>query len=661
MTAQPLLFQPGKIGRLNTKNRLVMPPMVRNYANSDGTANDRYAAHIERIAHGGVGTIVLEASYVDQSGKGFMQQLGIHTDACVPGLRRLVDVAHRYGALIGPQLYHAGRQTTARNCGSQPVAPSAIADPLMNEMPRALSTQEVEALVQAFAEAARRAAEAGCDFVELHAAHGYLITQFLSPFTNQRNDVYGGSFENRLRFLLQIISAVRARTPGLAILVRLSADEMVPGGITLDETVRIAQQLEAAGIDALDISVGNYASYVRGMMIPPMSVPDGALLPFAERVRQAVKIPVIAVGKIRSPQLAEQALQQHQADFIAIGRSLLADPDWPNKAQAGYADAIRPCIACNQGCIDRLFNQQDVWCTVNPECGHEAMFIPMVGARRNIAVIGAGPAGMQAAITAAERGHIVTLFETEDHLGGQLIAAAAAPHRQGWQELKTWLHARLEQLGVAVQYHTTAGTAELQACQAEAVVLASGAQAARPVLPGLGHKNQIVARDLLEGKAKAVGRVVIAGGGCSGAQTAEYLAARGHDVTLVEKSSAIASDAPLAERVLLIGRLQTMGVQLMPYSRVIGLEPSVVQVETPTAMQHLPADTLVMCLGTNSCNQGLAEINALGLPCVVAGDALEPRKVTEAIAEGAWAILDLERQCNALHKTASKPVLAYGL
>jgi 2,4-dienoyl-CoA reductase-like NADH-dependent reductase (Old Yellow Enzyme family)/thioredoxin reductase len=647
MSAFPLLFAPGRVGRLSPKNRLVMPPIVRNWANADGTANDRYVAHVERVARGGVGMIITEAAYVSPEGKGFAQQLGVHDDACIPGMRRMAEAAHRYGALIGPQLYHAGRQSSSRNTGQQLVAPSAIADPLMNELPRALTIGEVEALVQAFGAAARRAADAGCDFVEIHAAHGYLITQFLSPFTNKREDRYGGDADGRLRFLLEVLAAVRAAAPGLAVLVRLSGDEMVPGGLTIADTQAIAQRLEAAGADALHISACNYASYVRGMMIQPMSVPDGVLLPLAAAVREVVRIPVIAVGKIRTPALAESALAAGQADYIAIGRPLLADPDWPVKAAAGDADAIRPCIACNQGCIDRLFNQHDVGCTVNAACGHELEYELPPGPSRHIAVIGAGPAGMQAAITAAERGHRVSLYEAEPRAGGQLIAAAAAPLREGWRELDHHLQARLAALGVTVHCGVQADGATLRAAGADAVVLASGATAQRGHLPG-AHRHVVIARDLLEGRVAAQGAVVVAGGGCSGAQTAEYLAARGHAVTLVEKAADIAGDAPLADRVLMIGRLQRRGVRILTHTRLVALEAEAVLAESPAGETlRIEAGTVVICLGAVPCDGLRGELLASGVPFEVVGDAAAPRKVTEAIAEGAMAVLLLEQRLAA--------------
>ena len=641
MAFEPL-FRPGKIGRLEIKNRLIMPPMVRNYADAKGFVTPRYVAHIERVAKGGVGAIVLEASFIHPHGKGFVNELGIQTDAVIPGLKRLVAAAHRHGAAIGPQLYHAGRQTSVKITGRQPVAPSAIPDPSSGEMPRALSKKEIAELVAMYGAAAGRAKKAGCDFVELHGAHGYLITQFLSPFSNRREDEYGGTAEKRLRFLLEVYAAARrAVGPGFPITLRLSGDEQVEGGLTLRDTAAIAKRMEKEGVAALHVSAGNYASYPRGQMIPPMAIEDGPLLELASGVKQAVGIPVIAVAKIRSPQLAEKVVKDGLADFVAIGRTLLADPDWPTKVKEGRLGEIQRCVACNQGCISRLFAQQDVWCTVNPANGREKLFGTRPKRRKKIVVVGGGPAGMAAAKTAAERGHRVVLFEKERRLGGQLWAASETPHRQGWEELREDLTAAVGRLGIDVRLGVAFEPFMLKKEKAEAVILAVGSSPTRPNIPGVGRTNVVIARDLLEGKAKAEGRVVVAGGGCMGAQTAEYLAVNGHDVTVVEASGTVAAEAPSDDRALLLSRLEKMRVRLMTETKIMSIGPNSVTVESHRGPALLPADTVVLCLGSFP-NDGLAaECRRLVRKVTVVGDALRARQVTEAVAEGSLAAVSL--------------------
>ncbi|MBI3898901.1 MAG: FAD-dependent oxidoreductase [Gammaproteobacteria bacterium] len=641
--AYPLMFSAGRIGRLIPKNRLVLPPMVRNYADDDGHATGRYITHIDRIARGGVGTIILEASFVRQDGKGFLNQLGIHHVSVIPRLRTLVDAGHHHGALMGIQLFHGGRQASAKISGEQPVAPSAITDPVVNELPRALSVAEIGEIVLAFGKAAHRAYVAGVDFVELHGAHGYLIAEFLSPFSNYRNDNYGGTPENRRRFLEEVYASVRASTaPDFPIIVQLSGEETLPGGLTLDETVATAKRLEQLGVAALHISTGSYATYAQGTMIPPMAVEDGVLRPLAERVKTAVTIPVIAVGKLRTPAMVEEVLQKGQADFVALGRSLLADPDWPNKVAAGQPAEVRHCIACNQGCISRLFDQKSVWCTVNPEVSHEMSFVNLRGGDgRKLLVIGGGPAGMTAARYGAIAGFKVTLHESRAVLGGQLPAAAAAPHRQDWAMLRDYLARELERLGVEVRLNSTMSADDIARQKPWVVIVATGAEPVRPEIPGWEGMCVATGRDILEQSTAPQDRIVIAGGGCAGAQTAEYLVARGSDVTLLEAEGDIAVDAPIDERTLLLSRLQHGGVKLMPNTRLVNLAVGNVVTLAPHETRMLPADMVVLCLGSRPVNAVAKGLGDSGIRHYVVGDAVRPRKVTDAIAEGAFAILDL--------------------
>jgi 2,4-dienoyl-CoA reductase-like NADH-dependent reductase (Old Yellow Enzyme family)/thioredoxin reductase len=636
-------FSPGRIGLRKTKNRLVLAPMVRNYADENGRVTPRYLAHIDRVARGGVGTLIVEASYVRPDGKAFRRQLGIHDDDAVAGLRWLVDAGHRHGALMGIQLFHGGRQVQARISGAQPVAPSALPDPVVNELPRELTAAEIVELVNAFAAGARRAKDAGFDFVELHGAHGYLIAQFLSPFSNQRTDEYGGSPEKRRRFLEEVYVAVKGATDGgFPVTVCLSAEEKLPGGLTIEQTIAAARRLEQLGVAAVHISNGNNATYNQGTMIPPMAIADGVLLPLARQVKAAVRVPVIAVGKLRTPEMVEEALANGTADFVALGRSLLADPDWPVKVETGRAAEIRHCIACNQGCISRLLAQEDVWCTVNPEVGREQAFAELRGGNgRKLVVVGGGPAGMAAARWGAAAGFKVVLYEAHAVLGGQLIAAATAPHREDWDLARTHLAEELPRLGVEVHLNTKLDAFSLRRENAAAVIVATGAEPIRPALAGVHDMAVAVGRDVLEQSVAHQGHIVVAGGGCSGAQTAEYLATCGHEVTLLEAQGSIAADVPVDERALLLGRLQGHGVKMLTDTRVVSLAGGNVVINALHETRTLPADMVVICLGARSINALAATLDEEKTTGYVVGDAREPRKVTEAIAEGALAIVDL--------------------
>lgn len=638
----PKLFSAGRIGELKLKNRLVMPPMVRNYADAKGLVTDRYVEHIERIAKGGTGMLILEASYVSPEGKGFVNGLGIHADACVPGLKKLATRAHEHKSAIGIQLYHAGRQTASKISGQKPVAPSAIPCPVMQEMPRSLKIDEIKKLVKDFAKAAARAQKAGLDFVEIHGAHGYLVAQFLSPYSNNRKDAYGGDEEKRFRFLKEVYQAVRqAVGEDFPIIVRLSGEEWVEGGLTIKDVIKVSQNLEKLGVDALHISSGNYGSYVQGKMIPPMAIPDGVLLPLAKEIKKSVKIPVITVGKIRTPDLAEKALKNRDADFVAVGRSLLADPDWPIKAKAGKLKEINHCVACNQGCISRLFAQQDVWCTVNPECGREAEFSVPPKDKKKVAVIGGGPAGLSSARTAAMRGHKVVLFESGKSLGGQLPAAALAPHREDWDLLRKYLVQEMKRLKVEVNLEHEFTLEDAKLGKYDAIITAMGSSTLAPKIPGMENTNVVMARDLFEGGAEAKGNVVVVGGGCMGAQTAELLAVKKHPVTLVEMSENIALESPIDERFLLLKRLEGLKVGVLTQTRVLKITTEGVLVTGPQGKSNLKADTVVICLGSVS-NDGLGQkLRYLVKTVKIVGDAQKPRRVTDAIMEGALAVLDL--------------------
>ncbi len=621
-----------------------MPPMVRNYADENGFVTPKYISHIDRIARGGVGTMILEASFVRPDGRGFSRELGLHTDEAVPLLGPLVEAAHANGAIVGPQIFHAGRQTSSKVIGMQPVGPSPIPDPTVNEKPRSLDVDEIRDIVDAFAQAARRAKEAGCDFVEVHGAHGYLITQFLSPFSNCREDQYGGSEEGRMRFMSEIVQAVRKTVgPTFPIIMRISANEMVPDGITLEDSARIAKKLEELGVDAIDVSSGNYASFNRGYMIAPMSMPDGLQIPFAKWIKSCVKIPVIAVGKIRSPAMAEDTIRTGAADFVAVGRSLLADPDWPKKAQDGRADQIRNCIACNEGCITRLFSDQDVWCTVNPETSREEEFAgPRPDVEKKVFIAGGGPAGMEAARIAASRGHRVVLVEERDHLGGALLLASMPPKRPGWSELRDYLVGEMKRSGVIVRLGTTA-TAELAEMEgADVAVVAIGASQFPPEIPGIKSKNVVMSRDILDGKARIRGeKVVVMGGGTSGAQIADFLSQMGHEVTIVTSGREIAKDSAAVTRDLMLDRLRQRGVKMLTDTKIIEIKKDKVLIVSPGGAEdlpgELPADTVVASTGAKS-NDGLAdELGKVVKQVFVVGDAAGPRNVTYAMLEGARA------------------------
>jgi len=480
------LFEPGRVGAMETKNRLVLASMDDNMADRDGFATDQKIAWFRRKAQGGVGWIQTGYVYVTRRGRGCTYfQMGIYDDAHVPGLRRLTDAVHEYDVRIGIQIAHAGRQTTHHYLnGLQPEAPSPVPEPLLGETPTELSKVPIAEIHEEFVRAAVRGREAGFDLVEIHGAHGYLHHSFVSPLSNLRTDEYGGSLEGRARFSVESVRALRAALGSdFTLGYRISCDEFVEGGFTIDDVCKVVPMLEDAGIDYINVSGGSYESVK--MMIAPAGIGPGQLEQYAARVKQAARVPVLSSGRYNTPQLAERVLESGSADYVVVGRALIADPDFPAKARAGRAEEIRPCVACEQGCIDRWFSALDITCVGNPEAGREGLegwetIDRRAPTGRHVLVVGGGPAGLEAARTAALLGNTVSLWEGRDVLGGQLLLAARPPRQSEWGELLSWLVRQVEQLGVEVTLGRTADPGAIVGAGADAVIVATGARPAPP-------------------------------------------------------------------------------------------------------------------------------------------------------------------------------------
>jgi 2,4-dienoyl-CoA reductase-like NADH-dependent reductase (Old Yellow Enzyme family)/thioredoxin reductase len=636
------LFTPIRVGTLTLKNRIVMPPMERNWATRDGAVTDRYLAHYEECARGGPGLIVVEATFVDPVGRGRLNQLGIYKDELVPGLRQLVDAVHRHGVPISIEIHHAGRQTSSAVTGSQPVSASPVPCPQAgNEVPREMTVQEIRQVVHRYAEGARRAKEAGFDAVEVHGAHGYLPLQFLSPWANRRTDEYGGSPENRMRFPLEIVAAIQEKVgPDFTLGYRFSADEFMEGGLTLDDTTLFAQSLEKNGVNYLHVTGGIYENFE--IISAPMGVPLGAFVPLASGIKGVVKIPVLAVNRIKDPIQAEKILADGHADLISIGRGMLADPQLPRKAREGRVDDIVLCISCNEGCNARLGEQLDVTCVMNPAVGREREFaLKPAAVRKRVMVVGGGPAGMEAARVAAMRGHDVTLYEKEVELGGQVRLASVPPTREELGDLTRNLVHQLEMLGVRIKLGT-AVTPELVAQKApDALVLATGAKPKTLHVAGADRLFVVSAWDVLERKVPVGQNVVVIGGDRVGAETAEYLLDQGKTVHLVEESSAIAYDMEVSCRLLYHKRIQTYDRFKAHTGRAVReiADDGVVIDRTRCfgpmeEVKLAPVDTVVVSAGRVS-NDDLTKM-LVGFKGEVhsVGDCVEPRTALEAIYEG---------------------------
>jgi len=641
------LFSPIKIGTVEVKNRIVMPPMGTGFGTADGTVTERSLNYYEARAKGGVGLVIVEVTNVNAVRTYGINTLGLFDDKQILSWRELAEAVHSHGAKLAAQFMDAGPESLSFLSGIQPMGPSIVASRIWQQIPRELSIEEIEGVIDDFAEAARRGREAGLDAIEIHAAHGYaMVGSFLSPFFNKRTDAYGGSLEGRLKLLLEIVKRIKAKAgPDFPIIVRMSGDDRVPGGRTLQETQFIAPILVEAGIDALEISGGSVPATFWAV-VPPSGTPLALNAPFAEAVKQVVSVPVICVGRINSPQLAEFVIANGKADLVSMGRALMADPEMPKKAAAGNFEDIAPCVADNYGCLGSANQGKPATCIMNPAMGREKeMAIVAAKKPKRVLVAGGGPAGLEVAWVAALRGHQVSLFEKERKLGGQVNLASVPPYMQEISQLITYLSRQIEKAGVKVELGTEVTPELVQKMKPHVVIVATGAAPMVPDdIPGIDKEKVVTAWDILAGKAAQTARnVVILGGGLVGCETADFMTGTGDnlgadrtDVTILEMLEDVASDMVPEPRHLLMQRLHAKGVKVMTSAKVKEiLDDGVLFMRDGEEGSIHNADYVVLALGSRPVDHLSEKIKGKVAEVYVIGDAKEPRKVLEATAEGA--------------------------
>lgn len=636
------LFRSGLIGSLVMRNRIVMPAMATNFASAWGEPAPRLIAHYARRSLGGASLITVEnANIEDPVGGNGATQLRIDHDRFIPGLHHLVQAVHAGGARVSIQINHAGAAADPKHTGCVPRGPSPVAWGRSGVLAQPLSSSEIDETIERFCAAAERAKRAGFDAVEIHGGHGYLIAQFLSPLTNRRTDEYGGSPETRWRFALQVVERVRGRVgASFPIVFRLSIDEFVPGGRDLEESIKLCEELVDVGVDAISATAGTSTSLAK--QLEPMSYPQGWRAYLASAVKKSVKIPVITVGVIRTPDVAEQILREGNADFVAIGRGLIADPDWPRKAQSGDTDAIRRCISCNRCVRQRVFDDLPICCSVNPMVGQEAS-IKEARTRnpKRIVVVGGGPAGMQAATSASQVGHNVILFEEQPKLGGQLLLACVPPHK----EKVKWLIDDLVRAipsSVDIRLGQRVDEEILRNVDPDVVILATGATASQLDVPGGGGNRVVTSHEVLrKGMSFDGARVAVVGAGMVGCETAAYLADRGCSVILLETLDLPAGDCEPITRVELLDRLNEMGVRILTGVTVqrVSENGQIVITTSEGIEKNFDTERVVMAVGATS-NYTLEEgLSGSPFDVVVVGDARCPRGIQEAVFEGWGSVI----------------------
>lgn len=655
------LFEPITINRLVVKNRIFMPAMHMNMA-ENYAVSDRLVDFYAERARGGAGMITVGYATIDEL-SGNPGNIGAHKDIYIPGLARLATAIRDNGARSSVQLNHAGRYNHSMlTGGKQPVAPSPIPSRLTHETPHELEPAEIEEIIQSFAQAAARVKRAGFDAVEILSGTGYLISEFLSPLTNKRQDRYGGDFEGRVRFSLEVIGAVRAAVgDAFPLLVRMNGNEFMAGGTTRTELQEYAVRLAAAGVDALCINVGWHEARVPQIVT---EVPRGVFGYLARGIKERVNIPVIASHRINDPELARGMISDGLCDMVAIGRALIADPYFPEKARSGRDRDIVHCVACAQGCFDNLFKMKAVECLCNPRAGHErSRAVTKADIPLAVTVVGGGAAGMSAAISAAERGHRVTLHESGAHLGGQLLLAGAPPGREEFLELAADLERQLELSGAVVVLNSTVDDLFLQNSRPDALILATGGRPIRPLIPGAELPHVVQAWDVLTDNVVIGSRVVIIGGGAVGIETALLLAEKGtlsgeaikfllvhgaespedlyglatrgsKDVTVIEMLDEIGTNFGKSTRWGMMQDVERYGVKTRAAARVVGITAGYVRIECKGRAEDITADSVVLAVGTRAHNPLHNLAVASGIPFRVVGDAVQPAMVFDAIHQG---------------------------
>ena len=656
-----LLGQPGRVGPLHVRNRVIMAPMGTNYSTTDGLSTERDKLYYAERARGGVGMIMTEAMVVTEYARPHHNSLCCYHDRFIPGLATIVEAIKKYGALVCGQLNHRGALLRRSVLNMEPVGPSPWKNPNTGDAVRPLTIPELVEIQKLFVASARRLQLAGYDAVEVHAGNGYLFQQFFTPRINKRTDQYGGSFDNRARLLLETIARLKDELPDFPLVVRLSASEFTDGGYTQDEIIELARRLEAAGVVALDISGGtNESPQLSKYCIQPPSFPRACLAPYSKPIKDAVGIPVFVAGRLVDPEDAEGVLRTGSADFVSVGRALYTDPHWTLKAFGKIAAPIRKCIACNV-CFERLTLEKDVACVHNPVIGTEfegleyaePQLYPESRTRSplRVLVLGAGVSGVEAARVLAGRGHHVEIWEKAERPGGQMHLAVVAPDKREVEPVWSYRWEELGKLEVPVRTSVTPTVQAIRDHAPDIVVVATGAHA-RPCpfdTSRLDSRVAIVhAWDILlkPERIPEGAQVTIIGGGMVGMETADLLSARGVQCTVVEALDTVALGMARNNRFELIERVAARGARILTRASVVGAQGTQLELQASDAATTMVdiGDFLIVAIGPASDQEASQLCEAAGVPFTVIGDAYKPGDFLSCLRDAWMTALSIDRR-----------------
>lgn len=628
------LLSPITIKHLTLNNRMAVSAMVTNYANEDGTITERFQSYYEEKAKGGWGLIITEDFPVNPAAGTFRNLPMLFTKKHIDQYQQFTQRIHKHGTKILAQIYHAGYKANREITGTQPVAPSVIYKPNKKEPPHELTTEEIHTITEDFVNCALSAQKAGFDGIEIHGGHGYLINEFASNATNLRTDKYGGSLKNRMRFAVDIIKQIRkAVGEHFIICYRITSVEYCPNGITIEDSKAMALMLETAGIDLLNVTQGSDQSYV---VIPPSSVPPATYVNHAEEIRKVVHIPVMTVGRINDPFIAESVLVSQKADLVVMARASIADPYLPQKLQKENLDDIQYCIGCLQGCVGQNRIGRSVRCLVNPVTGRESEYdLTPSASPKKVWIAGGGVSGCSAAIAAATKGHIVTLFEKEEQLGGQWIAACIPPGKSEFSTLLTWQKQKLNQLNVAVHTKTALTAQMVKEGKPDTVIIATGSTPFVPPALDKKYSSMVYANDILLKHVTPGKHIAVIGGGLVGAETALYLAAFGCSVSIIEMLPQITKDGEPNVNYYLMKHLKEYNVSIYTSAKVTEIQEHAVYFEQNGENFTISdLDQIVLATGTKPFFPLMKELQNLPCTVLLAGDSKNAKNGYYNIQEG---------------------------